>query len=233
MAGGLARVEQILQQQAFWAARPDTLNDPEEFRWSCDYAPTQRTVALLANVLHRIRGLTAVEALQAAHTAIEGHGLAAIAEPILSLLQQRCRDEVGLVCFGTSDCNPVLWQRYGGNGAGVCIEVDVADSLVGSQLHRVGYAAEKRVHVDEVLAASLGEPSRTAVYTMALLTKPLAWQQEEEVRFVSSRQGVSIRLDSSPITALVVGRTLPEDIQAALEASVAKLQYPVAVRSEA
>ena len=33
-----------------WCARPDTLNDPQEFVWQCDYTPTPATVALLTGV---------------------------------------------------------------------------------------------------------------------------------------------------------------------------------------
>jgi hypothetical protein len=31
------RLQAILQTQAFWCARPDTLNDDQEFSWLCDY----------------------------------------------------------------------------------------------------------------------------------------------------------------------------------------------------
>lgn len=45
------RLSNILSEQLFWCARPDDLNDPDEFVWLCDYAPSNDTVELVAQLL--------------------------------------------------------------------------------------------------------------------------------------------------------------------------------------
>jgi hypothetical protein len=42
----------VLRTRALWCARPDTLNDPEEFAWTCDYTPSSspRPAQALAHI---------------------------------------------------------------------------------------------------------------------------------------------------------------------------------------
>lgn len=221
---------QILVHEAFWAARPDTLNDPTEFKWACDFTPTPRTKQLLANVLHRTNTRSAADALFLAHRAIEDNRLEAYAAPVVALMQARCRDEIGLVCFGTSADSKVLWQRYGGDGVGVCIEFEAAPHLLGSQLRPVTYATTKTLHIDQVLAATLDEQAASMVYEAALLTKPAHWHEEAEVRFISKQQGVSVKLSASPLLRVTFGPNLPADTAHKVAGIVANLPRPLEMR---
>lgn len=199
--------------------------------WACDYAPTYRTEGLLADVLHRTKARSAADAVYLAHVAIEHSRLEAYAKPVLALLQARCRDEIGIISFGTSGTNPVLWQRYGGEGFGVCVEVEVLDYLIGTQIREVTYLDRKSLHIDQVLEASLDTGTATSVYRVALLTKPLRWQEECEVRFISKRQNVSIKLDASPIRSIILGRALPSEMVDEVRGIVANLDYSLEVRN--
>ena len=130
---------------------------------------------------------------------------------------QQCRNEIGLVCFGTSPDNSCLWQRYGGGGAGICVEIDVSTELLETQLFRVQYSSAKSVHIDQLMRAFL-EPSHVReVYTLALLSKPIPWAAEEEIRFVSRKQEVLVRIDGSQITDLILGEALNPAVRRRIE----------------
>lgn len=227
---GLDYLRQILSQHAFWAARPDKLNDPEEFMWACDYAPTDRTKGLLADVLYQTKVRSAADALYMAHVAIEQSRLEAYAKPVFTLLQARCRDEIGVISFGTSDANPSLWHRYGGKYFGVCVEVEVANDLIGAQLREVTYQDRKSLHIDQVLEASLDGGDAASVFQVALLTKPLRWRSECEFRFLSKKQNVSIKRNASPIRSITLGRALTSEIVSEVMDIVANLDYSLEVR---
>lgn len=221
------RLASVLTQQVFWAARPDTLNDPEELSWRCDYTPTDRTPSLLTDVLVAYRGQTADQAAFLATEAIRNERVGPLAEPVVRNLVEACRDQVGLICFGDSASNPCLWGRYAGNGTGICIEVDVADALMNSQIHRVQYPVEKTVHIDTFLEASTPRGAVTPLFTAALLSKPKCWSPEAELRFVSKRQNVPVQLAGSRITSLVIGDKLPQDTRRRIERIAGEVPHPV------
>ena len=129
------RLETLLHRELFWCARPDALNDPEEFAWNCDYTASSATEELLTELLVRVNGRTPAQAQERSAAAISGGRLAILAKPIIEGMIQQCRNEIGLVCFGTSPDNSVLWQRYGGGGAGVCVEIEVPEELLEEQLY--------------------------------------------------------------------------------------------------
>ena len=223
------RLETLLSRQAFWCARPDTLNDPEEFVWICDYSTTVNTMDLLAELLVRVRGHTCEEARDRSTAAVAGGRLATLAKPIIVAMIQQCRNEIGVVCFGTSPDNEILWQRYGGCDAGVCIELDVPSNLLGLQLFRVEYSSSKTIHIDQLIRAFL-DPNQVAdVYTSALLSKLSSWAAEAEIRFVSRRQAVSLKLDGSQITRVILGDALTPFVRQRIEEIATAL--PVASRS--
>jgi hypothetical protein len=224
------RLESLLRDQLFWAARADTLNDPQEFVWSCSYEATADTAGLLARVLAAYRRIEPVNALHQALTAVSEGRLANVSEPVVRSVVSQLRSEVGLICFGRSPNNPTLWERYGGNGNGVAIGLEVDDSLHGSQLRDVKYVADKRVHVDEFLRASLDGYSASAMFEAALLTKPESWVLEDEVRFVSKRHSARVRLKPSQIKLLLLGRRLSSSTIECLEAVAARLPYALELR---
>ena len=108
-----------------------------------------------------------------------------MAGPVIEGMIQQCRNEIGLACFGTSPDNDILWERYGGCGAGVCIELDVPEDLLGTRLFRVQYSDAKKIHIDQLMRAFVDRNRGEELYTLALLSKPSSWVDEDEIRFVS------------------------------------------------
>ncbi len=211
------RLETLLRRQVFWCARPDSLNDPEELAWICDYSTTDDTVKLLVELLVRVQGRTREQARDRATAALASGRLEFLAKPILAGMIQKCRNEIGLVCFGTSSGNSILWQRYGGSGSGVCIELDVPSDLLERQLFRVQYSTSKIIHIDQLMRAFLAANHVREVYSLALLLKPRFWAPEAEIRFISRLQGVSVQIDGSQITCLVVGDALAPSVRQRIE----------------
>jgi hypothetical protein len=206
------RLETMLRRRVFWCARPDTLNDPQEFAWKCDYRASPDTVNLLTELLMRQLNREFTEARRRALDVVEADDLHTLAEPIILDMIKRCRDEVGVACFGTSSDNETLWERYGGHGAGVCLELEVPERLVGTELHRVQYWEAKGIHIDQLLRAHL-DPSRVSeVYALSLLSKPKFWEPEGEIRFVSQKQKVGVVIDGSAITCVILGNSLAKTV---------------------
>ena len=170
-------------------------------------------------------GRPAEIAWERARTAVEGRRIEALARPIFEGMIEQCRQEVGLACFATSGDNELLWERYGGQGNGVCVEIEAPNELLQTHLHPVEYLAYKRLHIDQLLA-SHGDPSSVkAVYTVALLSKSQLWAPESEVRFVSRRQNVAVQLAGSRISRIILGPYLTSGISARINSFVNSLPY--------
>lgn len=195
----------------FWCARLDTLNDPEEFRWSCEYDATQETPLLLAEVLAAYKGMPPLVARWVANDAVSQNRIQFHAEPVIESVVAKLRSEAGLVCFGKSAENDALWKGYGGDGNGIAIEVEIEDAQLGTEFHEVLYTSRKSVHIDEMLRASLPGKSVKRMYAAALLAKPLVWSPEEEIRFVAERHSVFLKL---PISAVILGPRLSDNAKA-------------------
>jgi hypothetical protein len=219
------RLETLLHREVFWCARPDTLNDPEEFAWNCDFTASAVTQESLTELLVRVNGHTRVQAQERSAAAISSGRLVTLAKPIIEGMIQQCRKEIGLVCFGISPDNSVLWQRYGGNGAGVCVEIEVPEDLLEKQLYRVQYSFAKSIHIDQLMRAFLDANHVREVYTLALLSKPTFWAPEEEIRFVSRKQEVLVRIDRSQITRIILGHALTVAVRKRIEKIAAALRY--------
>jgi hypothetical protein len=63
------------------------------------------------------------------------------------------------------------------------------------------------------------------VYTLALLSKPISWAPEEEIRFVSRKQEVLVRIDGSKITRLILGEALTVPVRKRIEEIAAVLRH--------
>lgn len=225
------RLETLLHREVFWCARPDSLNDPEELSWKCDCTASTATEELLTQLLVKANGRTCVQAKeQSAFTIFSGQ-LAILAIPIIEGMINQCRSEIGLVCFGTSPDNSILWQRYGGGGAGVCVELEVPEVLLENQLHRVQYQSAKTIHIDQLIRAFLDHNRVGEVYALALLSKPISWSSEEEVRFVSQKQEILVRVDRSQITRLILGDALTAPVRLRIGEIMARLRIEVPVVS--
>lgn len=211
------RLEGSVHRHLVWCAKPDTLNDPEEFVWECDYTPTPETLGLLTEVLVKARGRAPAAARAIAQIAIKCGRLEGIAKPVLIGMIDQCRNEIGLACFGAAPNNDILWQRYGGNGAGVCVEFDVPPDLLGIQLNWVQYPERKCLHVDQLLRAYVDRNSAQVVYEVALLSKPNSWANEEEIRFVSQRHSILVAIDRARVTCVFLGNSLRADVRARIQ----------------
>lgn len=218
------RLEALIRSEGFWCARPETLNDPEEFAWTCDYCATAETGELLTEMLVRLKGRTREEAQDRATRAVASGTLATFAKPVIDEMIEKCRNEIGLICFGSSPDNSVLWRRYGGSGAGVCIEIDAPAELLDRQLFHVQYSTDKRIHIDQLIRAFLDLQHVRDVYTLALLSKPISWATEAEIRFISRKQEVYVRIDGSAITRLILGEALTPIVRERIEEIVIRLR---------
>lgn len=216
----LERVLDILSQNVFWCANPSTLNDETEFIWECDYRASSITVDLLTEVLLKETKNSRAEARKKATRAIETSRLSFLATPILKDMSRHCREEIGLACFATSNDNEIMWERYGGKSNGVCIEIDAPDYLLGEHLFKVEYTPRKLLSIDQLLAAHLDPKQVRAVYSLALLSKPLFWAPEEEIRFVSKAQNIAVRIVDSTISGIKFGRNLPSWVQQKIKSAV-------------
>lgn len=226
------RFSQILCQHTFWCAHPSSLNDPDEFVWSCDYAPTNATISLLAQILVKVRNRTLAEATRVASASILAGRLETLTTPIVQMIIDQCRGEFGIACFGTSGQNPVCWERYGGAGAGACIEIEVPSDLFGKELFYVQYPDKKSLHIDQLLRSVLDPSHRKQVYEVASLSKPPHWSLESEIRFVSKKQNVAVSLNGSRISSLILGQNLTVESSQTINRIVESLPYrlPVTVR---
>jgi len=212
------RLLEIISRKLFWCAAPETLNDRDEFSWRCDYAPTDATKSLLTELLVRERNMPSMVAEAVATVALQSERFEDLCAPTVASIIAKCRSENGLVCFGTSPSNAAMWNRYGGAGSGVCIEVDAPSDLMNTQLHCVSYVEEKSMHIDQLLRAHLfGDVA--PVYSVAYLCKPRLWSSEEEVRFVSRMQNVQVRIDRSRISRLIVGAHVDSETKIKLESA--------------
>lgn len=201
-----ARLEGSLRHREFWCARPDTLNDPNEFSWKCDFSVSPSTVRLLTELLVQEKGHPTEEAHSRAVGSINAGRIEILTEPFIAGMIQQCREEIGLVCFGTSEANETLWERYAGAGAGLCIEVEVPDSLFfNKQLHLITYSDDRRIHLDTLLRARLNPQDVAQVFAVSLLSKSSSWEPEEEIRFISKRQQVNVVIEGSEITRVIIG----------------------------
>jgi hypothetical protein len=226
-----ARLSDILRTNAFWCAGPSTLNDPTEFVWECDYEPSNNTSRLLADAIVKSNGRPLEIARVIAGKAVENRRIETHARPVIESMIEQCRAEVGLACFATSGNNDMMWERYGGQGNGVCVEIEAADELLHTQLHLVEYPVLKRLHIDQMLASYTDHSFTQAVYTVALLSKPPIWAPEREVRFVSRRQSVSVNISGSRISRLILGQSLTADVAARIESLVNSLPYELPIFS--
>ena len=202
------RLSDILHRNAFWCARPSTLNDPAEFHWDCNYEPTGATIPLLTKALIQFRNRDPIEAHAMATAAVSNRRVEVFAKPAFAEMIERCRNEMGLACFGTTYDNPIMWQRYGGHGAGVCIEVEAPSEVLNKQLFPVEYPPAKVLHIDQLLAACVDPSQAKTVHSVALLSKSPSWAPESEVRFISRKQNVTVQISGSVVSRIILGPNL-------------------------
>ena len=94
------RFERIVRQRLLWCARPDTLNDPVEFAWTCDFKESPLTIDLIAELLEEANGLSPSIAREIALDVIRRGRVGELCAPVIDNMIQRQRNEIGIACFG-------------------------------------------------------------------------------------------------------------------------------------
>src|SRR5258708_1635437 len=208
---------QIVLQNSIWCASPDSLNDEDEFRFSLDYEPSQRTHTLLSQVVAQYRTTDFCAPHISAALALANDRLRVIVPPIIDNTIEQCRTSGGITSFSATKADRRLWEEYGGKGNGVRVEIDIPDHLVGHAYHRVHYVREKIFHVDSFLESALFPDRIFETYRNILLTKTKKWAEEDQVRFIGNRQNVNLILDGW-ISEVTFGPNVPPAILSKLSA---------------
>lgn len=199
---------QIVSGNAIWCARPDSLNDIDEFKFKLDYEPSPRTGELLSEVIAKYRTINYLPPHVSASLVLENGRLEVIAKPIIEDVVTKCRTTIGLTSFSITKTDVHLWEEYGGKGNGVCVEINIPDHLVGQSYHRVQYVPERIFHVDLFLESALFPGKDFETYRNILLTKTKKWAQEEEIRFIGNRQDVNLIFDDY-VSEVTFGPNVP------------------------
>ena len=199
---------QIVLQRAIWCARPESLNDEEEFRFKLDYEPSSRTRDLLTNAVSIYRTTNLFPAGLSVSFVLQNKRLKNLAEPIINNIINNARAEIGVACFSAIKNDDYLWNEYGGKGNGVCIEVEIPDEHLNDYFYPVHYVSEKTFHVDAFLESSLFPDKEFDMYRNMLLTKTEKWSREKEIRYISKSSEVNVIVDGR-ITEITFGSRVP------------------------
>jgi hypothetical protein len=210
---------QIVLQNAIWCAKAQSLNDEDEFRFRLDYDPSPRTPDLLAEVVKRYRTTNFLPPGLSVSLVLQNKRLEAIAVPIIKDVIDKSRSTIGIACFSATKADDRLWAEYGGQGNGVCVEIEIPDRLLNISFHPVHYVTEKIFHVDSFLESALFPDKAFETYRNILLTKTKKWSQEEEIRFISKRPEVNVIVDGR-ITEVTLGARVPAHTKEHVEATI-------------
>src|SRR6266851_1875059 len=82
---------QIVLQNSIWCARPDSLNDEDEFKFKLDYRPSPHTARLLSEVVAQYRTSNYLPPHVSASLALKNQKLECIAAPIIDRIVHECR----------------------------------------------------------------------------------------------------------------------------------------------
>lgn len=211
---------QIVLKNAIWCARPDSLNDEDEFKFELNYERSANTDNLWLQAIAQFRTTNYSTPNQSVCMALKHNTLEYIAKPIIDKVVHKCKDTIGITSFSIKKNGPYLWKHYGGNGNGVCIEINIPDELIGESFHRVHYVSEKIFHIDSFLEAALFNDRASEAYKNILLTKTKKWSDEEEIRFIGQRQDVNFIIDGN-ISEVTFGPNVPALTLEQLKAKIA------------
>jgi len=210
----------IVLENTVWCAKPDDLNDQDEFRFSLDYTPSKNTARLLSDFISRYRTTKLLPPQLSAAMVLATGKLQEITASHVAEIIHQCRTDIGVTSFSLVKTDNHLWEEYGGLGNGAYVEFDIPDALVGESFHRVHYVQEKVFHIDSFLDSTLQVENRITNFRNILLTKTKKWSQEEEIRFIGKRQDVNFIVDGS-ITEICFGPLVPNDTYERIMADIA------------
>lgn len=199
---------QIVLDNCIWCAKPDSLNDPDEFKFKLDYRPSSHTKYFLSQVVEKYRTIKIIPPDISVSSVLGKNRLEIIVAPIIDMLVNDCRNSIGIASFSVTNNDDHLWKEYGGKGNGVCIEIDIPDDLINKSYYPVHYVSEKVFHIDSFLESALFPERKFNNYRNILLTKKRKWEQENEIRFISNRQEVNMIIDGH-ITEIIFGSKVP------------------------
>lgn len=199
---------QIVLENSIWCARPDSLNDEDEFKFKLDCEPSSKTAQLLSEVVVQYRTTNYFPPQVSASLVLKNKKLEDIVIPIIDDIVHKSRTTIGVTSFSITKTDTYLWEEYGGKGNGVLVEINIPDHLVGQSYHRVHYVSDKIFHVDSFLESALFPNRAFETFRNILLTKTKKWAQEEEMRFVGNRQDVNLILDGH-ISKVTFGPHVP------------------------
>ena len=121
---------QIVLQNTIWCAKPDSLNDENEFKFKLDYNPSAFTADLLSQAVTKHRTTNYSPPNLSASFVLKHRRLEEIVAPIIEDMINNCRNTIGVVSFSITKTDDHLWHEYGGKGNGVCIEINIPDKLI-------------------------------------------------------------------------------------------------------
>lgn len=210
---------QIVLNNSIWCAKPDSLNDINEFKFKLDYEPSSNTAILLSQVVNKYRTTNFLPPDISTSLFLQNKRLKEIATPIINKMINNCRNDIGIISFSSIKKDKKLWEEYGGKGNGVCIEINIPENLFNKSYYPVTYVEEKIFHVDSFLESALYQDKIINTYRNMLLTKTKRWSQEEEIRFIGKRQEVNIRIDGY-IGEITFGDSVPENTFKEIKAKI-------------
>ncbi len=207
---------QIVLQSIFWCAKPDSLNDENEFKFELGDSLSANIANLLSQVVRKCRGTNSPTSY-----VLKDKELKKIAVPIIDNLINDCRNEIGVACFSSKKTDDHLWNEYGGKGNGVRIEINIPDELIGKLYHPVDYVPERIFPIDSFLESFLSQEGASEIYRYIFLTKTKKWDREEEMRYISKCQEVNIKIDGY-ISEVLFGAQVPADTLKQVKAKIVK-----------
>ena len=192
---------QIIEENKIWCASPDSLNDPDEFRFDMECEPTHETKTLLTSMLEKL-GTTHYPPKMIASHAIHHKTLQTFTKPEVDIIIKNCRGNCGVTSFSMTDTGEDLWKRYGGYGNGAVVEIEIPDNLIGDRYHIVSYEPVRTFHIDLFFKSQL--TGSEEIFRKILCTKTTTWEDEQEIRYLSKTPNINIVLES-PVTSLTIG----------------------------
>lgn len=200
---------QIVLNNSIWCARPNSLNDEDEFKFELDYVPSPNTESLLVQAVTKYRTTNYMPPNLSVALALQNNSLINIATPIIKNMVNDCRDTIGITSFSAKKDDARLWKEYGGDGNGVRIEINIPDQHIGQFYHRVNYVQNKIFHVDSFLESVLFPDKTFETYRNILSIKTMSWSEEEEIRFIGNTPNVNFIFDGF-ISEVTFGSRVPQ-----------------------
>ena len=203
-----------------WCALPEHLNDKNEFEFNIDCSYSKDTHRLLQRFQRQNQNSRPIN-----DSSISSAKLSIIIAPIKNEIIDGCQSEIAVTSFTMlKDCSR-LWDRYGGKGNGVIVEIEIPDHTLDRDYHKVKYVDIKKIHVDLFLTHNLNN-SKKEIFKRILLTKTKEWAGEKEIRFLTFMPDPFFKGPGRsqnilhPITNITFGPCVPHNILNSLEEKI-------------